>query len=144
MGIDILVLRVLCLLCGGATEIPRLDAPARPNLLRGFAVNQTQSPGPNRTSSGPGWDAVWTGFFYHLPAPPSPQPQSPQPFPQNPVPRAFFLSPAPIRPTHRFPCIKCINLQHFQNSFQTQTPAHLSTYAHPLRPTVARPPIMPI
>src|SRR5687767_6552151 len=38
MGIDISVLRVLCVLRGGAREIPRLNALAHPDLLRGSAV----------------------------------------------------------------------------------------------------------
>src|SRR5687768_13955049 len=63
MGIDISVLCVLRMLRGGAIEIPRLDAPAHPDLLRGFAVHQTKSSGPANDLSGPGWDAVWTGFF---------------------------------------------------------------------------------
>src|SRR5688500_6849663 len=55
----------LCVLCvlGGAIEIPRIHAPAHPDLLRAFAVNQTQSSGPTRNASGPEKDPVWTRFF---------------------------------------------------------------------------------
>ena len=63
MDRDRLSLGVLCVLCGGAIEIPRLHAPAYPNLLRVFALNQTQSKGPSGTSFGPGLDGVWTEFF---------------------------------------------------------------------------------
>src|SRR5687767_9180324 len=104
MGIDILVLRVLCLLCGGATEIPRINAPTHPDLLRGFAVNQTQSPGPNRTSSGPGWDAVWTGFFITFLPRPRHNPSPLNPFRKTPSRALFFgalIPPHPRLPLHQ-------------------------------------------
>lgn len=66
MGIDISVLCVLCVLRGGAIEVPRINASAHHDLLRAFAVHQTPSAGPARTSSGPGLDGVWTGFSDNL------------------------------------------------------------------------------
>ena len=64
MGIDIVSLCVFCcLLCGGAREIPRLHAPAHPDLLRGFAVNQTYSAGPAPDFPDPLRDLLWTRFF---------------------------------------------------------------------------------
>src|SRR5688572_31794606 len=51
--------------------------------------------------------------------------------------RVFSFARAPVTATPPASRIKCINLQHFQKPVQRQTPAHLSTYAHPLRPTVA-------
>src|SRR5688500_7042210 len=116
MGIDILVLYVLCLLCAGATEIPRIDAPAHPDLLRVFVVIQTQPNGPTGTSFGPGWDAVWTGFFITFLPRPRHNPSPLNPF-RKTASRANFFSfaRAPITATPTpFPCIKCINLQHFQ------------------------------
>src|SRR5687768_10037064 len=63
MGIDIVVLCVFCVLCGGARELPRLHAPAHPDLLRAFVVNETQSAGPSNDLSGPLRDPLWTRFF---------------------------------------------------------------------------------
>src|SRR5687767_879925 len=59
MGIDIVS---FCVLCGGAIEILRLDAPAHHDLLRVFVVIQTHSPGPATTASRPLLDPVGTGF----------------------------------------------------------------------------------
>src|SRR5688572_12522456 len=100
MGIDISILCVLCLLRGGAMEIPRIDAPARPDPLRAFALNQTQSAGPTPDLFGTRLGRGLDGVFYHLPAPPSPQPQCPQPLPQDPVLRAFFFFAAHPSPPH--------------------------------------------
>src|SRR5687768_13297083 len=98
MGIDVSILRVLCLLCAGATEIPRLNAPARPNLLRGFAVNQTKSSGPTRNSSGREKDGVWTGFFVSILPHPHHNPSPLNPFRKTTSRARFFLfRGAPIK-----------------------------------------------
>src|SRR5688572_24678858 len=104
MGIDIVSLCVFCcLLCGGAREIPRLHAPAHPDLLRGFAVNQTYSAGPAPDFPDPLRDLLWTRFFITFLLRPRHNPSPLNPFRKTGSRSLFFLSSAPIRPTHRFP-----------------------------------------
>src|SRR5687768_17161359 len=100
MGIDISVLCVLCVLRGGATEIPRLHAPAHPDLLRVFVVIQTQPNGPTGTSFGPGWDGVWTGFFTIFLLQPRHNPCPLNRFRKTPSRVKIFSSPTASVPTN--------------------------------------------
>src|SRR5687767_8837490 len=96
MGIDISVLCVLCVLCGGAMEIPRLGAPAHPDLLRVFAVNVLDTagakPGPFRTPR----DPLWTRFFITFLPRPRHNPSPLNPFRKTSS-RVLFFFRAPIR-----------------------------------------------
>src|SRR5688500_3920350 len=104
-----LSLCVLCVLCGGAVEIPRIHAPAHPDLLRAFAVYQTHRTGPTNDLSGPPPDPVGTGFGRGFLSPSCPALATiPAPSTPSAKPRpARLFSFARTHPHHSpgFPCI---------------------------------------
>src|SRR5688572_10425012 len=121
MGIDIVSLGVFSsLLCGGAIEVPRLYARTHHDLLRGFAVIQTQTPRTHRDLSGPLRDPVGTWFgrgFLSSSCPAiatTPVSSTPSAKPR-PARNSFLSSASPSAQQHpASPCINSRTLLHAQ------------------------------